>query len=82
MRKTPLEQAIANQTDRRLRYDERLREKGFKKTSLWVHPAILDDLRIIARASVASDGDTVRQLRLDLSNAVSLARLASDVGDK
>ena len=35
-KRTPLEQAIAEKKDRRVRYDARMREKGYKRTSFWI----------------------------------------------
>ncbi len=45
-KRTPLEEAIAQQTDKRARYDARQREKGFVKTSLWVRKEYLLDLKV------------------------------------
>lgn len=47
---TPLEQAIAVTTDRRLRYDEKMKKAGNRKLTVWVPEANADLMRQLAKA--------------------------------
>lgn len=49
-KRTPLEQAIAEQTDKRARYDARLRQQGFKRTTIWVREDRLDQLKELVKS--------------------------------
>lgn len=44
-KRTPLEQAIAEQTDRRARHDAKKVSMGLKRTTFWVRPEALDRIR-------------------------------------
>ncbi|MDE8651897.1 hypothetical protein [Novosphingobium album (ex Liu et al. 2023)] len=44
-KRTPLEQAIAEKTDRNARYEVRMRQKGFKRTTIWVREDRLDEVK-------------------------------------
>lgn len=44
-KRTPLEQAIAEQTDARLKWDAKMASKGFKRTSMMVHVDRLDEVK-------------------------------------
>ena len=51
-RLTPIERAIEGQPgDRRKRYQERMREKGFKRVAVLTRPENVDLVRTIARLS-------------------------------
>ena len=49
-KRTPQEQAIAEQTSRRARYEARLRKSGFKKTTVWVPGDRLEELKALVKA--------------------------------
>lgn len=42
---SPLEQAIAERSDRRRRYDARMRDAGFKKTTVYVRAERLAEVK-------------------------------------
>lgn len=44
-KRTPLEQAIAEKTDRRARYAAKRRSEGFKHTNFWVREDCLPEVR-------------------------------------
>lgn len=44
-KRTPLEQAIAEKKDRRVRYEQRKKRQGFHKTNVWVKVEKLDEFR-------------------------------------
>lgn len=52
-RRTPLEVAIAQQTDRQAQYEKRKRQAGFTKTCVWVPDDRVEELKAIARAWTA-----------------------------
>lgn len=54
MAKTPLEQAIAEQTDRRARYDAKMRKAGFVRLSIWCPASAVDEVKALIKAR--SDG--------------------------
>lgn len=49
-RRTPLEVAIARQTEKQARYEGKLRELGLTKACMWSTPALADVLKLVARA--------------------------------
>lgn len=55
-RRTPEEQAIAEQTDRRPRYERRMREQGFHKTSFWVRADCVEEVKALVKILNASGG--------------------------
>lgn len=44
-KRTPLEQAIAEKTDRRARYDAKMSREGFKKTTFWVRSDRVEEVK-------------------------------------
>ena len=48
-KRTPLEQAIAVKTDRRARYEASMREKGYKRTTIWVREDGLPEVHAFVR---------------------------------
>ena len=44
-KRTPLEQAIAEKTNRRVRYEAKLRKEGFKKTTVYVRAERWDEVK-------------------------------------
>lgn len=61
VKKTPIEQAIAAQTDRRLRYDQKMREAGNRKVTLWVPEPLAEPLREAMKAITNGDGGDIRK---------------------
>jgi hypothetical protein len=61
VKKTPLEMAIAEKSDRRLRYDKRMREGGNTRLTLWSPDAAASDVRELGR--LLMDGIGAEQLR-------------------
>jgi hypothetical protein len=59
MAKTPIEKFIAGDTDRRSRYENKMRDEGAVKVTLWVHADVLPDVRVIASASLGPEADRV-----------------------
>lgn len=57
MSKSPIEQHIAEQTDRRARYERAQREAGFRRTTLWVKEDCIDDVRTVIRILNATNGN-------------------------
>lgn len=67
MKKTPLELAIAEQSDRRLRYDKRMRENGNTRITLWSPDGSAADVRELARLLTDGVGaDRLRDLLITL----------------
>lgn len=64
----PLEQAIAEKTDRRAKYEKSMRDAGFCKTSLWVPCADLECLRLVNKMLGATNGNFRKALN-DLLNS-------------
>lgn len=56
-KRTPLEEAIACQKDRRARYDAKMRKAGFKRTTIWVRE---DQLEAV-KSFVAKVNDALRE---------------------
>ena len=52
-RRTPLEVAIAQQTDRQAQYEQRKRKAGYTKACVWVPSERVDELKALARAWTA-----------------------------
>lgn len=48
-KRTPLEQAIAEQTNPRARYDAKMIRDGFKRTTIWVRAEVLDEVKEFVR---------------------------------
>ena len=44
-KRTPLEQAIAEEKDPRVRWDKKMREKGFRRTTIMVHESKLAQVK-------------------------------------
>lgn len=44
-KRTPLEKAIAEQTDRRRKHDAKMERQGLKRTTFWVRPEALAEIR-------------------------------------
>lgn len=44
-KRTPLEQAIAEQTNPRARYDRRMADAGYHRTTIWVRKDRLDEVK-------------------------------------
>lgn len=44
-KRTPAEQARALKSDRRARYDAKMRAEGFKRTTVWVREDRLDEVK-------------------------------------
>lgn len=61
-KRTPLEQAIAEQTDPRLRWDAKKREQGFTRTSFMVRGQAVPELKALVRA-LNDDEATIDRLR-------------------
>lgn len=75
VRKTPLELAIAEQSDRRLRYDKRMRESGRTRMTLWSPDDSAADVRELARLLVEGVGaDDLRGLLVTLRAEVKAKR--------
>jgi len=57
-KRTPLEQAIAEQTNPRARFDAKMEQRGFKRTTIWVHRDGLDKVKAFIREvnAQASEG--------------------------
>lgn len=49
-KRTPPEQAIAEQTSRVARYEARMRAKGFKRTTIFVREDRLDEVKAFIKA--------------------------------
>lgn len=49
-KRTPLEQAIAEQTDRRARHEAKKLREGYTKTSFWVRTDRLDEVKSFVRS--------------------------------
>jgi hypothetical protein len=58
-RLTPLERAIAAKLDRRAKYDQKKRDAGLVKVSLWVRADCADALKAAAKVANAWDGQGV-----------------------
>lgn len=56
-RRSPLEQAIAEKTDRRARHEAKLRRQGMKKTSVWVREGSAAELLLLVKAVNQSDDE-------------------------
>lgn len=56
-KRSPLEQAIAEKTDRRVRYEAEKRRMGFKKTTIWVREEVLPDVQSLVKAINETEGD-------------------------
>ena len=55
-RLTPIESAIAGEpSDRRQRYEKRMRDEGGVKLTLWAHQEVADMLKLLAKASMMED---------------------------
>ena len=63
VKRSPLEQAIAEKTDRRVRYERSMREQGFRKTSLWIKEDCIDDVRTAVRILNDCNGDHRKALQ-------------------
>ena len=71
-KRTPLEQAIAEKTNPRAKYDAKMVRNGFKRSSIWAEEATLDDLKRIAALSRDNPDHVrgaVRQFVLSLESA-------------
>ncbi len=56
-KRTPLEQAIAEKTDRRRRYDAKMERQGFKRTTIYVRADRLEEVKaFIQRVNETSAG--------------------------
>ena len=55
-RRSPLEQAIAESADRRVRYESKMREEGFKRTTIWVRADYLGALQTLVKVINGTDG--------------------------
>lgn len=62
-KRSPLEQAIAERTDRRVRYDASMREQGFTRTTIWVREDCLAGVRELVRVLNDAEGDRVALVR-------------------
>lgn len=71
----PMLAHIAEQKDRRLRYDGRMRKAGNRKLTLWCPDAAAADIRAIAGALIELGPDGV-------SIAAELARLAATAAER
>lgn len=63
-KRTPIEQAIAESSDRRAKYEAKMRADGFAKTSLWVPIDCLSDIRLLCKLLGATNGQYRRGLSL------------------
>jgi hypothetical protein len=60
-KRTPLEQAIAEQTDRRARYEAKRQRDGFKRTTVYVREDQLEVVKaFIRKANEAAPGGPVQ----------------------
>ena len=48
-KRTPLEQAIAEQKDRRVHWDREQAARGFKRTSMMVHVSKIEEVKAFVR---------------------------------
>lgn len=71
LKKTPLERAIAQQTDRRARYDQRMIDAGFKRMIVWAPEQYLPDLRVICEQLRAREPEVVKAVE-SLSQMIRL----------
>jgi hypothetical protein len=55
-KRSPLEQAIAEKKDRRVRYERSMRDRGFLKTNLWIISHAVDDVKAAIRT--LNEGNT------------------------
>jgi hypothetical protein len=56
-KRTPLEQAIAVQSDRRARYEAKMRARGFRRTTVWLRVEDLDAFQEVVRIKNGGEGD-------------------------
>ena len=63
VKRSPLEQAIAEKTDRRARYEAAQRKAGMVKTSMWVFGECLDDVKALVRILNNDTGPARANLR-------------------
>ena len=61
-KRTPLEEAIATRTDKRARYEAKMRAEGFKKTVLWLPVDCEGDIRQLVKLLGATNGELRRRL--------------------
>lgn len=59
LKATPLERAIAVQKDRRVRYDQRMRDGGHKRLTLWCPEPFEDDVRELVKMLAGADAQAV-----------------------
>lgn len=59
-KRTPLEQAIAEQTSRRERYEARRRQSGFKKTTIYVREELFPQVQQLLRLANGDDAEQAR----------------------
>lgn len=62
-KRTPLEQAIAEQTDPRIRWDAKKREEGFKRTTMMVRTEAIPEVKAVVRLLNRGEGDVQSRLR-------------------
>lgn len=58
-KRTPLEQAIAEKTDRRIRYESSMKDKGLKKTTMWSREDTLSAIQTLNRLMAGEKGDEI-----------------------
>lgn len=58
---TPLESAIADQTDRRRSYEKRRREAGHRKMTVWCPGDYCDHIKLICKALSEIDDPVMRE---------------------
>jgi hypothetical protein len=54
-KRTPIEQAIAEQTDRRVIYERKMREGGNRRVTMWVPSSVWPELQELCSCLVHSD---------------------------
>ncbi len=62
-RRSPLEQAIAERKDRRVRWDRRKIEEGLARGTIWTVRESLDDVKAIAKLTIDGGADFQNELR-------------------
>lgn len=69
-KRTPLEQAIAEKSDKGARYTARREAEGFKRVNVWLPGAVADQFRTLASIARDLDADQLRGLAAALEHRI------------
>ncbi|WP_162792387.1 hypothetical protein [Novosphingobium sp. P6W] len=72
-KRTPIEQAIAEQTDRRAVYVRRMREKGNRQIACWVPVSAAEEFKDLAGALIHCDDPSAYAVAISDLTAVIIA---------